>query len=343
VTPIVTDPDDTPARTLPYHGLVLALAALVIVLLAVSISVGYAPLDLKRALADAMSGRRTADALILLELRLPRALLGVLVGASLGLAGAALQGLMRNPLAEPGIIGVSGAAALGAVVVFYFGLAGFLSLALPLGGIAGAIVATLLLYALAGRGASTMTLILAGVAINSFAGALTALALNLSPNPYAALEIVFWLLGSLADRSLAHVWLVLGPMLIGWALLLGSARALDALTLGEETAQSLGVDLNRLRWQLVGGAGLSVGSAVAVTGAIGFIGFVVPHLLRPLTGYRPGRLLLVSGLGGAALTLAADIAVRLLPIRPELKLGVITAIIGAPFLFSLIWRLRAED
>jgi len=313
------------------------------VLLAVSIAIGYAPLDLTRAFADAISGRPTADALVLLELRLPRALLGALVGASLGIAGAALQGLMRNPLAEPGIIGVSGTAALGAVVVFYFGFAGFLSLALPLGGIAGALVATLLLYVLAGRGAGTMTLILAGVAINSFAGALTALALNLSPNPYAALEIVFWLLGSLADRSLAHVALVLPPMLIGWALLLGSARALDALTLGEDTAQSLGVDLRRLRWQLVGGAGLSVGSAVAVTGAIGFVGFVVPHLLRPLTGYRPGRLLLASGLGGAALTLAADIAVRLIPTRPELKLGVVTAIIGAPFLFSLIWRLRGDD
>jgi iron complex transport system permease protein len=331
------------ARTLPHRALVLGLTGLVLVLLAVSIAVGYAPLDLKAALADAVSGHQTSDAMILVELRLPRALLGALVGASLGIAGAALQGLMRNPLAEPGIIGVSGTAALGAVVVFYFGFAGFLSLALPLGGIAGALVATFLLYVLAGRGAGTMTLILAGVAINSFAGALTALALNLSANPYAALEIVFWLLGSLADRSLAHVWLVLPPMLAGWALLLGSARALDALTLGEETAQSLGVDLARLRWQLVGGTGLAVGSAVAVTGAIGFVGFVVPHLLRPLTGYRPGRLLLASGLGGAALTLAADIAVRLIPTRPELKLGVVTAIIGAPFLFSLIWRLRGDD
>jgi iron complex transport system permease protein len=330
-------------RALPYGALMLGLAGLVLVLFMISVAVGYAPLDLGRALADAVNGRATPDALILVELRLPRALLGALVGASLGLAGAALQGLMRNPLAEPGIIGVSGTAALGAVMVFYFGFAGFLSLALPLGGIAGALVATLLLYILAGRGAGTMTLILAGVAINSFAGALTALALNLSPNPYAALEIVFWLLGSLADRSLAHVGLVLPPMLIGWALLLGSARALDALTLGEDTAQSLGVDLRRLRWQLVGGAGLSVGSAVAVTGAIGFVGFVVPHLLRPLTGYRPGRLLFASALGGAALTLAADIAVRLIPTRPELKLGVVTAIIGAPFLFSLIWRLRGDD
>src|SRR5262249_48241661 len=193
-----------------------------------------------------LGGRAAADALVLLERRLPRALLGALVGASLGIAGAALQGLMRNPLAEPGIIGVSGTAALGAVVVFYFGLAGFLSLALPLGGIAGAILATLLLYVLAGRGAGTLTLVLARVAITSFAGALPALALTLSPNPYAALEIVFWLLGSLADRSLPQVWLVLPPMLIGWALLLGAARALDALTLGEETAQSLGVDLARL-------------------------------------------------------------------------------------------------
>jgi iron complex transport system permease protein len=328
---------------LRYGVLAGTLAVLVAVLLGVSLAVGYAPLDLPQALRDAASGRQTADALVLIELRLPRALLGGLVGFSLGITGAALQGLMRNPLAEPGIIGVSGAAALGAVVVFYFGLAGTLALALPLGGIAGAIVATLMLYALAGRGAGTMTLILAGVAINSFAGALTALALNLSPNPYAALEIVFWLMGSLADRSLPYVWLVVPLMLIGWTLLIAAGPALDGLTLGEDTARSLGFDLDRLRWQLVGGAGLAVGSAVAVTGAIGFVGFVVPHLLRPLVGYRPGRLLFVSGLGGAALTLAADIAVRLLPTRPELKLGVVTAIIGAPFLFSLIYRLRGEE
>jgi iron complex transport system permease protein len=253
-----------------------------------------------------------------------------------------MQGLMRNPLAEPGIIGVSGAAAFGAVTVFYFGLAGALSLALPLGGIAGAAAATFLLYGLSGRGAGTMTLILAGVAINSFAGALTSLALNLSPNPYAVTEIVFWLLGSLADRSLPSVWLVLPLMIIGWGLLLVSGPALDGLTLGEDTAKSLGFDLGRLRLQLIAGTALAVGSAVAVTGAIAFVGLVVPHLLRPLVAHRPGRLLLVSGLGGAALTLAADIGVRLLPIRPELKLGVVTAIIGAPFLFSLIYRMREE-
>lgn len=215
--------------------------------------------------------------------------------------------------------------------------------ALPLGGIAGAIAATLLLYGLVGSGAGTMSLILAGVAINSFTGALTSLVLSLAPNPFAVTEIVYWLLGSLADRSLPYVRLVLPLMLIGWALLLMSGPALDGLTLGEDTAKSLGFDLRRLRLQLIAGTALAVGSAVAVTGSIGFVGLVVPHLLRPWVGHRPGRLLFVSGLGGAALTLAADIAVRMLPFRPELKLGVITAIIGAPFLFNLIYRMRGQE
>src|SRR5262249_25493711 len=282
---------------------------------------------------DALHDERTLAALVLVELRLPRALLGVFVGFSLGVSGAAMQGLLRNPLAEPGIIGVSGAAAFGAVTVFYFGLAGALSLALPLGGIAGAALATFLLYGLSGRGAGTMTLILAGVAINSFAGALTSLALNLSPNPYAVTEIVFWLLGSLADRSLPYVWLVLPLMLLGWALLIASAPALDGLTLGEDTARSLGFDLNRRRLQLIAGTALAVGSAVAVTGAIGFVGLVVPHLLRPLVAHRPGRLLFVSGLGGAALTLAADIGVRVVPIPPQPQPGAGTARLCPPLPF----------
>ena len=326
-----------------YGVLVIVLAALVAVLFVMSLALGYAPLNLPQALRDAVSGEKTLAALVLVELRLPRALLGCLVGFSLGLAGAALQGLFRNPLAEPGIIGVSGAAALGAVIIFYFGWAGAISLALPLGGIAGAIAATLLLYGLVGSGAGTMSLILAGVAINSFTGALTSLVLSLAPNPFAVTEIVYWLLGSLADRSLPYVRLVLPLMLIGWALLLMSGPALDGLTLGEDTAKSLGFDLRRLRLQLIAGTALAVGSAVAVTGSIGFVGLVVPHLLRPWVGHRPGRLLFVSGLGGAALTLAADIAVRMLPFRPELKLGVITAIIGAPFLFNLIYRMRGQE
>ncbi|WP_142849315.1 iron ABC transporter permease [Telmatospirillum sp. J64-1] len=327
---------------MPAAGLNAALAVLAVLACGLSVALGYAPLDLGQALRDALAGRESIEALVLTEIRLPRAVLGMLVGFSLGLTGAAMQGLLRNPLAEPGVIGISGMAALGAVAMFYSGLAGAFSLALPLGGIAGALIATILLFALAGRGASMTTLILAGVAINSFAGAMTSLALNLSPNPYAATEIVFWLMGSLADRSLDHVWLVLPLMLAGWGLMLAAAPALDALTLGEDTATSLGFNLMRLRAQLVLGAALAVGSAVAVTGAIGFVGLIVPHLLRPLVGHRAGRLLLVSGFGGALLVLGADSLTRLLPVRPELKLGVVTAMIGAPFLFSLIWRLRRE-
>ena len=205
-----------------------------------SLSIGYAPLDVREAVADALQGRPTLGALVLVELRIPRMLLGALVGFSLGIAGAAMQGLLRNPLAEPGITGVSGMAALGAVIVFYFGLAGAAPLVLPLGGIAGAAVATFMLYGIAGQGAGTMTLILAGVAINSFAGALTSLALNLAPNPFAVTEIVYWLLGSLADRSLQYVWLVLPLMAVGWVLLIMTGPALDSLTLGEDTAASMG-------------------------------------------------------------------------------------------------------
>lgn len=326
----------------PLPRLLLSLGLLVLGLFAASVAVGYAPLPLLPAIDDWLAGRETLAALVLAELRLPRALLGALVGFTLGLAGAGMQGLLRNPLAEPGVIGVSGTAALGAVVAFYSGLAGTLSLALPLGGILGALLAMAILYGLVGRGAGTATLLLAGVAINSFAGALTSLALNLSSNSYATLEILFWLMGSLADRSLEHVGLALPLMAAGWLLVLSTARGMDALSLGEDTARSLGVDLPGLQRRLIVGTALSVGAAVAVAGAIGFVGLVVPHLLRPFVGHRPGRLLFVSGLGGAALTLAADVALRLIAVRPELKLGVITALIGAPFLFSLIWRLRRE-
>ncbi|WP_137388120.1 FecCD family ABC transporter permease [Rhodoligotrophos defluvii] len=307
-----------------------------------SLSIGYAPFNLASAMVDWMAGRESLAALVLIELRVPRALLGLLVGYTLGLAGAVMQGFLRNPLAEPGIIGVSGAAALGAVVIFYSGLAHLTSLLLPLGGVAGAAIAGVILFGLAGRGAGTTTLILAGIAINSLAGALISLALNLSATPYAAIEIMFWLMGSLADRSLDHIALVLPPMVTGWALLLWTGRALDALSLGELTASSLGFKLERVRGAVVGGTALCVGSAVAVSGAVGFVGLVVPHLIRPFVGHRPGRLLMASGFAGAVLTTSADIAVRLIATQPELKLGVVTAIVGAPFLFALLYRLRSE-
>ncbi|MCL8382678.1 FecCD family ABC transporter permease [Xanthobacter aminoxidans] len=322
---------------------VLALGLLVLVLFSASVAVGYAPLDLRAAFGDLLAGRQSLAALVLSELRLPRAILGAAVGFSLGLTGAALQGLMRNPLADPGVVGVSGAAALGAVIAFYFGFSASFALALPLGGLMGAAAATAVLLALAARGAGTVMLILAGVALSSLAGALTALALNLAPSPYAALELVFWLMGSLADRSLVHVALALPFMVVGWGLVLATGPALDALTLGEDAAESLGFPLRRVRLLVIGGTAAAVGASVAVAGAIGFVGLVVPHLVRPLVGHRPGRLLAASGLAGAALTLGADIVVRLVPTRPELQLGVVTALIGAPFFLFLLARLRGRE
>ena len=275
---------------------------------------------------------------ILVEIRLPRTALGLLVGGTLGLCGAALQGLLRNPLAEPGLLGASSGAAFGAVLVFYFGLTAAGSLLLPAGAVAGSLTALAALYALAGRGGSVVTVVLAGIAINALAAALTSLALNFAPSPYAALEILFWMLGSLADRSLTHVWLALPLMVPGWLLVAAAGRGLDALTLGEETARSLGFPPERTQWLVVGGTALAVGAAVAVTGVVGFVGLVVPHMLRPWVGHHPRRLLGPSFVAGAVLTLAADVAIRLMPPGPELKLGVVTALIGAPFFLRLVMR-----
>jgi iron complex transport system permease protein len=279
--------------------------------------------------------------IVLTEIRLPRTLLALLVGGTLGLCGAALQGLLRNPLAEPGLLGASSGAAFGAVLVFYFGLAGTESLALPAGAVAGSLAALAALYTLAGRRGDLLTIVLAGIAINAFTAALTSLALNFAPSPYAALEILFWMLGSLADRSLAHVALALPLMVPGWLLVIAAARGLDALTLGDETAASLGFDPRRTQWLVIGGTALAVGGAVAVTGVVGFVGLVVPHLLRGRVGYHPSRLLVPSFLGGAVLAAIADIAIRLMPPGPELKLGVVTALLGAPFFLHLIMRPRA--
>jgi iron complex transport system permease protein len=275
---------------------------------------------------------------LFLELRLPRAALGLLVGGTLGLCGAALQGLLRNSLAEPGVLGASSGAAFGAVLVFYFGIASQDSLLLPTGAVAGSVVALGLLYSLAGHRRDFLGVILAGIAINALAAALTSLALNFAPSPYAALEILFWMLGSLADRSLQQVWIALPLMIPGWLLIASAARGLDALTLGEDTAASLGFDPARTQWLVIGGTALAVGAAVAVTGVVGFVGLVVPHLLRPWVGHRPSRLLAPSFLGGAVLTLLADLAIRLMPPGPELKLGVVTALLGAPFFLHLIIR-----
>ena len=328
------------SETTRYRALLAALTVLVVLLFMLSLTVGPAAIAFGDSMRALFSDKADEIVLIMSEIRLPRALLGLMVGATLGLSGAALQGYLRNPLAEPGLIGVSASASLGAVLAIYSGLTMLFPFALPLAALAGAMVAVIVVQALAGGRGSTLTIILAGVAVSSLAGAMTSLALNLSPNPFAALEIMFWMLGSLTDRSMTHVWLAAPFMLAGWAVLLTLGRALDALTLGSDTAASLGIDIRRVQRLAVLGTAASVGAATAVAGAIGFVGLVVPHLLRPLVGARPSRLLPASALGGAAVVLAADILVRVIAPGKDLKLGVLTALVGAPVFLWLVYRER---
>jgi iron complex transport system permease protein len=327
-----------PSAATPFPALLWVLAAAALAAFLVSLAVG--PSGFGLMLGTRMGGE--AGALIFWEIRVPRAVLGALAGASLGLSGAALQGYLRNPLAEPSLIGVSGGAALGAVLAIHLGLSQVFALALPVGGLAGGAAAMLAVVALAGAGGGPITLILAGLAVSGIATALVSLALNLSQNPFASVEMVFWLMGSLADRSLTQVYLAAPPMLIGMGLLLVLGRALDALSLGEDAAASLGIELSRTRAMIVAGTALSVGAATAVTGVIGFVGLLVPHALRHFAGHRPGLLLPAAMLGGATFLLVADTALRLVQPWADLRIGVLTALIGAPFFVWLVLKTRAE-
>ena len=324
---------------LPDLRLNLALAALLAVLALASLTVGPAPLS-PRAILAALAGSDDVAGLIVREIRLPRTLLALAIGAALGLSGAALQGLVRNPLAEPALFGAPQAAAAAASFVIAFGFFPATSFAVPLAAIGGALVSIGGLVAIAGRRASLTVTLLAGLALASFAGAATALALNLAPNPFAAIEVAFWLLGSLQDRSAEHVTLAVPFLAAGCALMAANARAFRALTLGEDAAASLGVNIDAVRLRVVIGVALGVGAAVAVAGAIGFVGLVAPHLVRRAVGSDPARVLLPGALAGAALLLAADIAVRLVPGPVEIKLGVVTALIGVPFFLVMIFAER---
>jgi iron complex transport system permease protein len=314
------------------------LLALLISAAAVSMLAGDAPLslsDIARWLAG--SGAAIPD-MILGEIRAPRIVLAAFTGFVLGLAGAAVQAFLRNPLAEPSLLGASNCAALGAVIVIYLGLSGTLSYGVPVAACLAALVSVLLLLAFAGRGVSSLRLILAGFAVSALAGAGISLVLNLAPNAFAALEIAFWLLGGVENRNWEHVYLALPGGILGCMLLLWRARALDALVLEEDVAQSLGVNLEALRLRLALGLALGVGSVVAVTGVIGFVGLVAPHLVRPFTGHLPSRTLIAAGLLGAVILVLADGFVRAVPTQAELKMGVVTAFLGVPMLLYLIRR-----
>jgi iron complex transport system permease protein len=318
----------------------LSLVLLVAFLTLLSLAIGPVHLSPVTVIDALLGSGGDVEQVIVQEIRLPRTILGLAIGAILGLSGAALQGLLRNPLASPSLFGAPQSAAFGAVLVIALGLADVRSYALPVAAIAMAFASVFVLLTIAGRNAGILILILAGLAISSLAGAMTALVMNLSSNPFVVLEIAFWLLGSLEDRSFRHVMLALPFIAAGAVILMSQRNAFRALTLGEETAQSLGVDVGRLRLSVIVGVALGVGGAVAVSGTIGFIGLVAPHLMRPLIGHDPARLLIPSALTGAALLLAADIAVRIIPSTSDIKVGVLTSIIGVPFFLYLIMRER---
>lgn len=319
--------------------LVPALIALLAILSIASLAIGSVSLSPDELWRGLIGEDRTAQ-LILIEIRLPRTLLALSVGFVLGLSGAALQGLLRNPLADPALFGAPQAAALGAVLVLYTGLVEALSFALPFAALGGALLSVFLVLAVAGRVAGVTTLILAGLAIASLAAALTSIVINLSANPFAVTEIVFWLLGSFEDRSLRHVAMAAPFMLIGSYLLLRAGETLRALTLGEEAAESLGLSLARERILIVLGVACALGGAVSVSGAIGFVGLVAPHLVRDRVKGDPKAVLWPAALTGAALTLGADMLARLVPAPTELKVGALTALMGVPFFLAIIARRR---
>jgi iron complex transport system permease protein len=289
--------------------------------------------------SDWLSG--SLQSVIVTELRLPRAMLGGIIGAALGMSGAAMQGYLRNPLADPGLFGVSSSAALGAVCSLLFGFA-ISAWLLPLFAMAGAALGMAALALLAGRSGSLIVFTLAGVILSSLTGALTALMISLAPSPFAVTEITTWLMGALTDRSWDDVKLAAPVVALGMIITGFAARDLDGLTLGETAARSLGVNMRRLQWMIALGVGLCVGVSVAVAGVIGFVGLVVPHLVRPLIGNKPSALLIPSALAGAILIVLSDAIVRLLPTAAELRLGIAMSVLGAPFFLALLIKMRRE-
>lgn len=324
------------------HPWALNIALLGVILIAVLLSAKFGQVDLSVAqvIDGAFGAADKAESIIVRELRLPRIILAIMAGASLGYTGAALQGLLRNPLADPGVIGVSATASLGAVIAIYMGLTALHPLALPVTAMAGALVATIILMVLASRDASVLTLILAGIGISSLATAAMSLVMNFTPNAITVQEMVMWMLGSLENRTFGDLMLA-GPFIIlGWLMMIGVGQGLNALSLGEEAASTLGIDLKALRWRVILGTAFSVGATVSICGAVGFVGLVVPHIVRAFVGFEPRRILLPSALCGAAVMVLADILTRLPIGHGQLRLGVVMAMIGAPVFLYIVFKTR---
>ena len=324
--------------------LMVVLIAVSAVALVAACLLGSTPMEFSRVLAALFGQASQGDTIVIWEIRLPRALAAFVVGAALGVSGAALQGLLRNPLAEPGVLGVTATASLAATFTLYYGFAASSPYILPISSIVGALAATTLLALAAIRIKSVVTLILLGVGLSSFAAAAMSLLLNLAPNPFSLADMINWLLGSVANRSFDDLKISTPFIAAGLAILFASRRGLSALTLGEEAASGVGLNLRRQRIAVVLGAGLATGAAVALAGAIGFVGIVAPHLVRPIVDYDPARSLVPSALLGGLILVIADIGVRLLPTNTELKLGVVAALIGAPaFVWIAIQRRTVHD
>ena len=313
----------------------IVLTGIFILVVALAVGLGETPLSLAQFAEAWRPGSPAGE--VLWSIRAPRTACAALVGAALGLSGAVMQGLLRNPLADPGVLGVSATAGLGASLALVAGLAA-LPGAVELAALAGAVTAGAVLALAAGRLNAPEALILFGVALSAFAGALTALVFNLSPSPIATAEVLNWLMGSAANRDWRDVAWAAGPMAVGAALCAYAAPGLRALSLGEETARLSGLPMGRLRAAAVVGTALLTGAAVATAGVIGFVGLAAPHLVRAGARHDPAAILAPSALAGAIMLVAADLASRLLPIEAELKLGVVTALFGAPLFALIAWR-----
>ena len=305
---------------------------------------GSTPIGIDRVVAALLGAGTPGDQLVVVHIRLPRAMTAFAVGAALGASGAALQGLLRNPLAEPGVLGVSAVASLGATGALYYGYAALSAWAMPVAAIVGALAGTTLIALAALRTASTVTLILIGVGLSSFAGAAMNLMMNLAPNPFSLVDMVNWMLGTVANRSFQDLAFAAPFLVAGLGVLFAARRGLSALTLGEEAASGVGLNLRRQRLLIVLGAGLSTGAAVALAGVIGFVGIVAPHIVRPMVDHDPARSLLPSALLAGLILVLADIGVRLMPTVNELKLGIVAALIGAPaFIWIAMQRRSVHD
>lgn len=305
-----------------------------------SLMIGRTPLGFIEILNGFIGPVNDPVTIIVKELRLPRVLLGILIGATLGVSGAALQGVLRNPLADPGVIGVTASASLGAVIAIHLGLAILWPLFIPIFAMAGALIATIILLVVSVRESSVLMLILVGIGISSLAVAGISLVMNMAESPMSVRDMIMWMLGSLENRTTTDLLLALPFILFGWIMMINIGQGLNALSIGEDTAQSMGINISMLKLRVVIGSAISVGAAVAACGSIGFIGLVVPHMVRGLITTEPGGIILPSALMGGLLLTLADLMTRLPMPGAPLQLGVVTSLIGAPAFLYIVYKTR---